>query len=277
MIIDQRRLAVCGIALVLVASVARPMGAEDLVARALAQDAHPLKAALQWAVDGRKRIQREIKDYTCLLIKRERVDGHLGDRQFMFAKVRHARRAARGDVPFGVYLKFYSPDNVVGREVLYVDGQNDGKIVARNGGQRFAFITTTIKPDSALALRDNRYPITQIGFENLIAQLVEVARDEIISDGSDVKYFKGAKVDGRECIGIEVQAREESEDSRFFLARVFIDRELQIPIHYEAFDWPEEEGGEPILLEQYTYRNVRINVGLTDNDFRRDNPRYGFR
>ncbi len=277
MIIDQRRLAMCGILLIATVAWSRPSQGEDLTTQALAQEDHPLQAALRWAVDGRERIQREIQDYTCILIKRERVDGRLGDRQYMFAKIRHARRHSGRDIPFGVYLKFYSPESVVGREVLYVHGENDGKIIARNGGQRFAFITTTLKPDSPLAMRDNRYPITQIGFDNLIAQLVDVAEDEIVSDGSEVKYFKGAKVDGRECIGMEVKTREDSEDSRFYIARVYIDQELRIPIHYEAFDWPEEEGGEPVLLEQYTYRDIRINVGLSENDFRRDNPKYGFR
>ena len=128
-----------------------------------------------------------------------------------------------------------------------------------------------------MALRDNRYPVTQIGVEDLMKELVKVARDEIITDGSEVRYYKEAKVDDRECIKIEVQARDDNFDSEFFLARVYIDRELMIPIHYEAYDWPAKVGGEPILLEQYTYRNIRINVGLTDADFRRQNPKYGFR
>lgn len=250
---------------------------EALVAVALAKKSHPLQAALQWAIKGRERVDREIRDYTCILIKRERVDGRLQDRQFMFAKVRHRREDAGRLIPFGVYLKFYSPGNVRDREVLFVEGENDGKLVAKNGGDRFAFVTTTLKPDSALAMRDNRYPITQIGVKNLISELVEVARDEILSDGSDVRYYKNAIVDGRNCLKIEVQAREDNYDSDFFLARVYIDEQLQIPIHYESFDWPLKEGGQPILLEQYTYRDIRINVGLSDADFQRDNPKYGFR
>lgn len=250
---------------------------ESLVARALAKESHPLQAALRWAVEGRKRVQSDIRDYTCILVKRERVDGRLLTRQFMFAKVRHRRQEAETVVPFGVYLKFYAPGNVKNREVLFVEGQNEGKLIAKNGGDRFSFITTTLKPDSALALRDNRYPITQIGFKNLIEELVKVARDEIIRDGSEVRYYKNARVDDRECIKIEVQAREDNYESDFYLARVYIDRELMIPIHYEAFDWPETDDGDPILLEQYTYRDIRINVGLKDVDFQRENPKYGFR
>ncbi len=35
----------------------------------------PLRAALQIAYDGQKRMQETIRDYTCILTRRERVDG----------------------------------------------------------------------------------------------------------------------------------------------------------------------------------------------------------
>lgn len=35
-------------------------------------------------------------------------------------------------------------------------------------------------------------------------------------------------------------------------------------------------GGPPVLLEEYVFANVKTNVGLTDRNFSRDNPAYGF-
>ena len=49
------------------------------------------------------------------------------------------------------------------------------------------------------------------------------------------------------------------------------DDELQIPIRYESYDWPQKEGGQPVLLEEYTYTDLKVNVGLTDKDFDPDN------
>ena len=58
----------------------------------------------------------------------------------------------------------------------------------------------------------------------------------------------------------------------------FIDTGLMIdpPVRYAAYGWPAVPGGEPQLLEEYTYFNITLNVGLTDEDFSPDNPNYNF-
>jgi hypothetical protein len=240
----------------------------------------PVPAVLDMARDGYERIRENIQDYSCLLVKRERVEGRLGDYQYMYAKVRHERRDSNGQLlaPFSVYLRFLGPADLKGREVLYVDGHNDGLLVARKGGVRFAFMTTELDPHSELAMRDNRYPITEIGIENLVRRFVEVAEEGALLQDCSIQLYQGAKVDGRACLCIEVTQRDTRETRpEFYRARVYIDDELQIPIHYEAFGWPETSEGEPQLLEQYTYRDLKLNIGLSDDDFARDNPAYGFR
>jgi hypothetical protein len=162
-----------------------------------------------------------------------------------------------------------------------VDGRNEGRLVARKGGLRFASVTTELDPASELAMRDNRYPVTEIGLENMVRRFVEVAEEGVLLQDCSIQLLRDAKVDGRDCTCIQVKQRggpEKNEKSlEFYLARVYIDNELQVPIHYEAFGWPDSPEGDPQLLEQYTYRNLKLNVGLTDDDFARDNPAYGFR
>jgi outer membrane lipoprotein-sorting protein len=51
------------------------------------------------------------------------------------------------------------------------------------------------------------------------------------------------------------------------MARIYFDDELKIPIRYEAYDFPTQEGGKPVLLEEYTYLDVKVNNGFTDKDF----------
>lgn len=253
------------------ADVEREKPSRETEARTEAQK----QQILQMTREGYERMA-DIRDYTCLLVKRERVEGVLLDYEFMQAKVRHARQSNDQTAPFSVYLKFLAPADVKGREVLYVEGHNDGKIIARKGGTRFAYITTEIEPESDLALEDNRYPITEFGIENLVKRFLEHVEGSTLADCT-IQIMEGAKVDDRACQAIQVTKNRRTDDAQFYLARVYIDQELGIPIHYEAFDWPRREGEEPRLIEQYTYRNVRLNVGLTDADFRRDNPAYGFR
>jgi len=236
-----------------------------------------LLKALEIAKRGYKRMEEEIEDYTCILTKRERVDGHLFEHQKMFVKIRH-RRVEDGHVvtPFSVYLKFYSPPRLKGREVIYVEGKNHGRLIVRNGGPRFGYITTSVAPDSPAALRQNRYPITEIGVMNLTARLIEVGEGKLRCSNCEAKIAPGAKINGRPCTLIQVSNRVRDESQTFKTARIFVDDELQLPVRYAAYDWPKKEGGEPILLEEYTYTDIKLNVGLTDWDFDHRNKEYHF-
>ena len=236
---------------------------------------HPLLPAMGMAQDGLDHIDREIRDYSCLVVRRERVKGRLGKHEYIQAKVRHQRTDQGQEIPFAIYLKFLGPSSVKGREVLYVEGENNGKMIVRNGGKKFAYIVTEMRPESRLAMRDNRYPLTEFGVRNLFARLIEVAEDDVASGvETKVKFFENAKVNGRVCTGVHVQHQTEQDSDRFYMAKVFMDNDLKIPIHYEAYAWPKDGSSKPQLLEQYTYTRVKLNVGFTDRDFDPTNPKY---
>ncbi|MEI6037405.1 MAG: DUF1571 domain-containing protein [Planctomycetota bacterium] len=243
------------------------IGAGDAVASAAGL--HPLEPALDIAQKGLASIRNNIKDYSCTVVKRERIDGKLGEHEYMFSKIRQQ--------PFSVYLYFLGPDSVKGQEVIYADGRNDGNMLAHAGsGVRAMVGTVSLKPQSMLAMAGNRYPITELGVENLTRRLVEVAEHDRNFGECDVNFFPNAKVNGRICTCIQVTHPVPRRNFRFHLARVFIDDELTVPIRYEAYDWPQEAGGQPLLLEEYTYMNVKTNNGFTDADFDPRNAAYKF-
>ena len=230
---------------------------------------HPLQPALELAQKGLGQLRGTMQDYSATMVKRERIDGKLGDHEYMFAKVRHE--------PFSVYLYFLAPDAVKGQEVLWVDGRNEGNMLAHAGsGVRAMVGTVSLKPDGVLAMQGNRYPVTEIGVENLAKRLVEVAEHDKQFGECEVNFFKDAKVNGRVCTCVQVVHPVPRRNFRFHLARVFIDDEYMIPIRYEAYDWPQEQGGQPVLMEEYTYMNVKINNGFTDADFDPKNAAYKF-
>jgi hypothetical protein len=62
------------------------------------------------------------------------------------------------------------------------------------------------------------------------------------------------------------------QNFKFHVARLFFDEELKIPVHFDAFSWPTQEGGKPVLEESYTYaKNLKINTNLTARDFDANN------
>ncbi len=239
---------------------------------------HPLQDAIRIAKDHYRYIHEQIRDYTCVIIKRERVDGELLPIEQMFVKCRQEQtQDDRTVTPFSVYMKFIAPRNIVGREVLYVKGRDGGDVLIRKGGQRNDYLNWWIDPHGDMAMRDNRYPITEFGIENLVRRVIEVAEEELAYDECEVKYYENAKVDKRNCLVIEVRHPVKRDHFRYYLVRVFIDDELHVPMHFETYGWPESDGDPPQLLEQYTFRQMKLNVGLTDADFDRLNPDYGFR
>ena len=240
------------------------------------QPKHPLDDAISKAEEGLANIRANVADYTALMVKRERVNGTLGDVEYMRIKVRNERQTERGLVPLSIYMNFVKPKAVKGREVIWVRGQNDNRLSAHETGM-VGFKTFHLDPDGFLAMRGNRYPIYEAGIENLVVRLIEKATRDRAAGHCEVRYLDGAKINKRPCSMIEVLHSERREPYEFHKAQVFIDDELNIPVRYVAYDWPSTPGGNPILMEEYTYVNVGLNVGLTDRDFDITNPEYNYR
>lgn len=236
---------------------------------------HPLDPVLAVAAEGLKKMQAEVQDYTALLVKQERVNGKLLEEEFMRTKVRHARPDETPAVPKSFYLRFEKPGSKIGQEVIWVDGENEGKLIAHPPGLQ-NLMTLRLDPDGWLAMQGNRYPITELGMETLVMRMLEKGAHDRAHDECEVDVQRGIEVDGRPCTRVTITHPEEREHFEFHQARIYIDDELDLPIGYEGYLWPEQPGGEPVLLERYFYRDLKTNVGLTDLDFDPENPAYKF-
>ena len=230
---------------------------------------HPLMPAVRWARQSLEGFE-SIDDYSAVMIKRERIDGVLSEIEKMEIKVRHS--------PFSVYTHFRAPQRLAGQEAIYVEGQNDGKLLAHPTGIKQKLVgTVSLLPTSPLAMTGSRYPITELGLKRLTARLIEVGEKDSQFGECDVRYMPGAKMDGRSCTCIEVTHPVKRNNFIFHKARIFVDDELNIPIRYESYDWPSQAGGKPVLMEEYTYVNIRLNNGFTNADFDIRNPSYRFK
>jgi hypothetical protein len=249
----------------------------DVPAEALREEIHPLDPALQLARECLDHMQKEVDDYECTMIKHERVGQTLAEPQEMFARIRNRKlKDSAIEKPLSVYLKFTSPDSVKGQQVLWIEGRNNDKMIARAGGT-LGSLTPSIwlTPDGAMAMRGSRYSIKQIGIENLVAELIVKGERDRKHDECEVEIADDT-FDGRACTRIEVRHPQPREHFDFHIARIHVDRELKVPIHYAAYTWPAADGTGPQLLEEYSYRDLKLNVGLTDADFDPNNSTYGF-
>ncbi len=237
---------------------------------------HSLDPALAIAEEYLAAFERDVVDYTAKLTKLERIAGKLGEAQTMSLKFRCPRIDTEGkSIGASVYVGFEEPKSVRGREVIWIEDKNSGKMLAHEGGW-LNLASVQLDPAGTLAMMGNKYPITQIGVGKLLRKLIEKGeRDRDVGD-CEVKIDKNAALDGKPCLQIEVKHPAKKPEFDFHIARIYLDPERKLPLRYEAFLWPEKPGEEPPLEEQYTYRDIKLNVGLNDADFDSKNEAYSF-
>lgn len=219
---------------------------------------HPLMPLIRVLQGSLKQIDQNVTDYTCTLVKRERINGSLGDPQHIFMKVLHQ--------PFCVYLSFIQP--YAGREVVYVAGQNDNELLVLDGGwKRRALGVMQLDPEGMVAMRGQKYPITRIGIRNLTAEIIRNAQQDTQFGECKVEAIPNTNVGGRPTTLVQIVHPVPRQNFRAYIARIFLDNELRIPIHYDGFLWPEKQGEQPPLDESYTYTNLKLNNGLVPREF----------
>jgi Protein of unknown function (DUF1571) len=218
---------------------------------------HPLAPVVRTLKATQEEIDHNVRDYSCTLVKQECVDGELGEQQHIMLKVMHQ--------PFSVYMSFLKP--YAGREVVYVDGQNNGKLIVLEAGMKRMLGKMNLDPQGSLAMSGQKHPITDVGFRNLTAKLTKMWEGEMKFAECDVTTDPNTHIANRATTMIQVTHPVARQDFRFHVARLFLDNELKIPVHFDAYMWPEQQGGQPSLEERYTYTNLKLNNGYTAREF----------
>jgi hypothetical protein len=248
-----------------------PSSSGTLTEEQILADKHPLAPAWKFAREVEDHIRKDIHDYTAVLATRERFPDQQEpyvDRKISI-KIRHK--------PFSAYFLVLEPKDHKGEEAIYVEGQNDGKaIVHTTGLTGWVIGNKSLDPTGAILMRDQHYPMTDIGFLNLARRLQEQAAKDMQYDDCEVKFSEDAKFDDRPCTCITVVHSERRKEFIFHKAKVYVDKQWKVPLCYEAYDWPSTPGGEPPLIERFEYHDLKINPGLTDLDFSIKNPKYGY-
>jgi hypothetical protein len=236
-------------------AAANPQAPFDLTQR---QGEHPLMPLIRVLQGSLQHIDQNVRDYSCTLVKRERIDGTLGDPQYIFMKVLHQ--------PFSVYMSFIQPHS--GREVVFVNGQNNNELLVLDGGwKRRALGVMKLDPQGMVAMRGQKYPITSVGFRNLTAEILQIAQKDTQFGECTVEVNPNTNIGGRPTTLVQIVHPVPRQNFRAHIARIFLDNELKVPIHYDGYLWPENQGEQPPLDESYTYTNLKLNNGLMPREF----------
>ncbi len=226
----------------------------------------PIARALASIKECQRRFQN-VRDYNCTFSKRERIKGQLTPLQVIMMKARTQPRS--------IYLKFRQPSP--GREAIYIVGRNDGRVLVHDVGlNKLLAGTLWLEPTGGRAMEGCRHPISEAGIGPLLETLQTRWSSELDPSESVVAFRGDQMVGTRRCTMIESTHPKQQPEFMFYRVRVFIDDEHGLPIQFEAYDWPRSPGAPSELVEEYTFSELRLNVGLSDLDFNVSNGNYAF-
>jgi hypothetical protein len=245
----------------------RPSGA---VPRSAA--GHPLDRVVTFARDEQAYLQRTVRDFTCRVTKRERIDGELQEHRYIDMQVREPRHAGpRATQPLSVLLEFLGPSEVQGRRVLFVAGRHDNRLLVRKGGRRFGYVVTDVDPSSSIVRQESLMPIAEIGFSQVLDRTIRALQQDIAADprgdNTIVEHITTATINGRPCQMLRITHPARRDGLQFFSASMSIDAELHVPVRFDVYDWPEMPDQPPPLVSEFTYTDVALNVNLDDATF----------
>ncbi len=214
--------------------------------------------------------------YSATFYRRERVKGALLGAEVMKLKMRHA--------PFSVYMKWVVGDK--GRELLYVKGQHNGKMLVKLGGVKGRLIPVVkLTPDGGTAMKESRHPVTEIGLLNLAKTLIAFRQEDMgRKSGVTCRMFDNQSVKNVSCYCFVIEYANAKVSKLYRKSVIFIDKKTSFPICVKSFTWPEN-GSELVdkaldketLVEDYRYSNIQFAQQLADADFDRGNAKYRLR
>jgi hypothetical protein len=218
----------------------------------------------------------EVDCYTATLTKQERVGDELLDEQTIQLKCRQK--------PFSVYLVWTTGDT--GREVIFIEGENNGRMIAHDGGWKARLPAFHLDPHCRLAMRDSRYPVTSAGFGALTTMMLDLHREDVAKNSglASCRAQEDQTFDGRPCTVFTTEYSSQASSPTYRKSITYIDNEWNLPVHSKHFEWPvagknadKANPDDSTLIESYSFTDVDMGCALSESDFDRNNSEYRFR
>jgi Protein of unknown function (DUF1571) len=204
---------------------------------------------------------QNVQDYTCVLIKRERMRGQMQADQVISMKVRQQ--------PFSVYLRWEEPRPLAGQEACYVAGRNNGMMRVHTTGLVGALGGwVSVDPRDPRVMENSRHSITEAGIGNLLERYGTRWEEERRLNVTDARVADFV-YNNRPCRRVEL-IHPPGGQFTYCRSLLYFDKETHLPIRVENYDWPRAGRGNAAdgeLVEVYSYIDVRPNVGLRDDAF----------
>lgn len=240
-----------------------PRGNENVQITAAVEKPHRDAATLARLAE--EKTQKVVHDFRCIFLKRERIDGKLRDEEIIDVAFR--------DAPTSVYMVWQKNADQARRAIFidsreYTDNKGNKLVRVEPAGSVARLFVSEARIDvhGSEARAASRRGMDEFGFKALMRLLNDyndIARKEGVLDF----YYEGEGViDGRPTYVLVRRLPYTGENGKYpdALMRMHIDQEWMIPT--AVYSYADKDGKE--LLGSYVYTQVRLNLKLTDEDFK---------
>lgn len=213
----------------------------------------PARPALEAALSRLEADLPTIREVSAELERQESSGGRLQPKETIIVLERTEPRALHLTWTEG-------PDK--GRHVLWVQDDNDGKVLVKLGGWKGRVSgILALDPDGPVARAGSRYPVPVIGYHRLLERVVRNYKASVLNRSPAVHDLGSQQLPDRRIHEYEVvlncPAERGCDYGRMLLW--FDDRGLLV--RFAGY------GHDDRLIEDYFWHNLRINPGLADTDF----------
>jgi hypothetical protein len=211
------------------------------------------------------KVDATVRDYTCISTKQERIDGKLLPRETFLLK--HRRE------PNCVYLKWLQ-EPFKNRETIYCPARYGEKLKNHEGSGIAGWLgTLSLDPRGKLAMTGNRHSLVDAGIFHVLAIVrSDFERGKMHPDhGVRFENLHEENVLGQPSFCW--QALQPANSALGYYAprsETCLHLDLHLPTRATVLSDSDE------VVENYTWSDYKLNVGLGDADFDTENPEYGF-
>ena len=225
-------------------------------------------------------VMNQIADFRGVLVKQERLFGKL--EPLVTLEFRQL------STPLCIHVRWTDVNQ--GREVLFRVEEDDSEtMIARQETVLGALVpTVSLSKDHPFTRTLSNHPIDELSMEYLREQMLRYVRHARRNPESIVQLVNEVPLDARTCQRLTIVHPRQTElaPKGYHRVDMYFDMETGYPLRWEKYDWPGSEGADeadpqnptsiPPLLEYYEVKQFEANLGQTLDDFRNDNPEFGF-
>lgn len=213
-------------------------------------------------------------EYSIRFHKHERIDGDMQKPQVIQMKVRHE--------PFSVYMKWKVGDK--GRQLLFVPGQHDDKMLVRMGGIKGRLLgTLKVDPYGPQAMADSRHPVTRAGLLGMIDEMIAHRKHDLSTSEVDAQVTANVKVNDVNCYRFLARYRNPKASKSYRKSVVYLDAEKFLPVAVTNYTWARDAGDieeaeldQQTLIENYAFSELIVQQAAVAENFNAGNKRYRF-